>query len=303
MEAVELSFSKNILFSPSHPNLPSSTNRSVSFLPPGSKSRSLPPLRSSMSSHDDDASSKEAKLWGGRFEESVTVKVEKFTESISFDKVLYKQDIMGSKAHATMLAHQGLITDIDRDSILQGLDEIERKIEGDQFEWRTDRENVHMNIEAALTDLIGFGVVTLSMALVQLAFNNKDLIVPGYAHLQSAQPVLLQHVLLTYVEQALERDAGRYIDCRERLNFCPLGACALAGTGLPIDRFMTASALGFTEPMRNSIDAVSDRDFMLEFLYANSNTQPSIYHTSWRRVGDLVTVLTLCKGLPLALQP
>ncbi|CAF1882605.1 unnamed protein product [Brassica napus] len=253
-----------------------------------------------MSSHDDDASSKEAKLWGGRrFEESVTVKVEKFTESISFDKVLYKQDIMGSKAHATMLAHQGLITDIDRDSILQGLDEIERKIEGDQFEWRTDRENVHMNIEAALTDLIGEPAKKLHAARsrndqvatdfrlwFQLAFNNKDLIVPGYAHLQSAQPVLLQHVLLTYVEQ-LERDAGRYIDCRERLNFCPLGACALAGTGLPIDRFMTASALGFTEPMRNSIDAVSDRDFMLEFLYANSNTQPSIYHTSWRRVGTL----------------
>lgn len=102
-----------------------------------------------MSSHDDDAASKEAKLWGGRFQENVTVKVEKFTESISFDKALYKQDIMGNKAHATMLAHQVPY------SILGGIDEIERKIEGDQFEWRTDREDVHMNIEAALTDLIG----------------------------------------------------------------------------------------------------------------------------------------------------
>ncbi|KAL0823301.1 hypothetical protein Bca101_046978 [Brassica carinata] len=309
-----------------------------------------------MSSHDDDAASKEAKLWGGRFQENVTVKVEKFTESISFDKALYKQDIMGNKAHATMLAHQVLLLPY---SILGGIDEIERKIEGDQFEWRTDREDVHMNIEAALTDLIGepakklhtarsrndlcrdaidtiiVKIKHLQTALVQLAFNNEALIVPGHTHLQRAQPVLLQHVLLTCVEQ-LERDAGRYFDCREKLNFCPLGACDSAGTGLPIDRLMTASALGFTEPMRNSIDAVSDRDFVLEFLYANSNTAihlsrlgeeefgfmtPSdsvstrssimpqkknpdpmelVRGKSARVIGDLVTVLTLCKGLPLA---
>ncbi|KAL0888161.1 hypothetical protein Bca101_012144 [Brassica carinata] len=385
MGALDLSLSQSLLFSPSRSYPPSSTDHSVSFLPPGSKSRCLPPLRSM--SHDE--ASKEVKLWGGRFEESVTEKVEKFTESISFDKVLYKQDIMGSKAHATMLAHQGLITDSDRDSILQGLDEIEKKIEADKFEWRTDREDVHMNIEAALTDLIGepakklhtarsrndqvatdfklwcrdaidtivVKIKHLQTALVQLALENEALIVPGYTHLQRAQPVLLPHVLLTYVEQSvprsfivvvfmygqLERDAGRYIDCRERLNFCPLGACALAGTGLPIDRFMTATALGFTEPMRNSIDAVSDRDFVLEFLYANSNTAihlsrlgeewvlwaseefgfmtPSdsvstgssimpqkknpdpmelVRGKSARVIGDLVTVLTLCKGLPLA---
>lgn len=217
-----------------------------------------------MSSQDEnETASKEVKLWGGRFEESVTEKVEKFTESISFDKVLYKQDIMGSKAHATMLAHQvffyfitllapsssldliykvrilllqGLITDGDRDSILAGLDEIERKIEGDNFEWRTDREDVHMNIEAALTDLIGepakklhtarsrndqvatdfrlwcrdaidsivVKIKHLQTALVQLALKNEGLIVPGYTHLQRAQPVLLPHVLLTYVEQVLE---------------------------------------------------------------------------------------------------
>ncbi|XP_026456831.1 argininosuccinate lyase, chloroplastic-like [Papaver somniferum] len=317
---------------------------------------------------------KEEKLWGGRFEESVTDTVEKFSESISYDKALYKQDIKQSKAHATMLAKQGLMTASDRDAILQGLDEIEKCIEGGEFVWRTDREDVHMNIEAALTDLIGEPakklhtarsrndqVVTdlrlwcrdaidkillcikrLQVALVNLAKVNEGLIVPGYTHLQRAQPVLLQHLLLSYVEQ-LERDAGRLADCRSRLNFCPLGACALAGTGLPIDRFMTSDALGFTAPMRNSIDAVSDRDFVLEFLSANSivaihlsrlgeewvlwaseefgfltpsdavstgssimpqkkNPDPMelVRGKSARVVGDLVTLLVLCKGLPQA---
>ncbi|CAH9096197.1 unnamed protein product [Cuscuta europaea] len=315
---------------------------------------------------------KEAKLWGGRFEESVTDAVEKFTESISFDKALYKQDIMGSRAHASMLAAQGLINENDRDSILQGLAEIERQIEAGQFIWRTDREDVHMNIEAALTDLVGesakklhtarsrndqvltdfrlwcrdaidrtiLSVKGLQVALIKLAIINKGLIVPGYTHLQRAQPVLLQHLLLSYVEQ-LERDAGRLADCRGRLNYCPLGACALAGTGLPIDRFMTSDALGFTAPMRNSIDAVSDRDFVIELLSANSITAihlsrlgeewvlwaseefgfitPSdsvstgssimpqkknpdpmelVRGKSARVVGDLVTLLVLCKGLP-----
>lgn len=317
---------------------------------------------------------KEAKLWGGRFEEGVTDAVERFTESISFDKALYKQDIMGSRAHASMLAHQGLISVSDRDSILQGLDNIERRIEDGEFVWRTDREDVHMNIEAALTDLIGepakklhtarsrndqvltdfrlwcrdaidnivARVKHLQVALVTLAMKNENLIVPGYTHLQRAQPILLQHLLLAYVEQ-LDRDAGRLLDCRQRLNFCPLGACALAGTGLPIDRFMTSHDLGFNAPMRNSIDAVSDRDFVLEFLSANSITAihlsrlgeewvlwaseefgfltPSdsvstgssimpqkknpdpmelVRGKSARVVGDLVTLLVLCKGLPHA---
>ncbi|KAJ9674017.1 hypothetical protein PVL29_023521 [Vitis rotundifolia] len=317
---------------------------------------------------------KEAKLWGGRFEESVTDAVERFTESISFDKALYKQDIMGSRAHASMLAHQGLISVSDRDSILQGLDKIERCIEDGEFVWRTDREDVHMNIEAALTDLIGepakklhtarsrndqvltdfrlwcrdaidnivAHIEHLQVALVTLAMKNENLIVPGYTHLQRAQPILLQHLLLAYVEQ-LDRDAGRLLDCRHRLNFCPLGACALAGTGLPIDRFMTSHDLGFNAPMRNSIDAVSDRDFVLEFLSANSITAihlsrlgeewvlwaseefgfltPSdsvstgssimpqkknpdpmelVRGKSARVVGDLVTLLVLCKGLPHA---
>ncbi|CAA6671889.1 unnamed protein product [Spirodela intermedia] len=247
-------------------------------------------------------------------------------------------------------------------------------IEAGDFVWRTDREDVHMNIEAALTDMIGepakklhtarsrndqvvtdlrlwcrdaidsilFHIKKLQVVLVYLAMRNEGLIVPGYTHLQRAQPVLLQHLLLSYVEQ-LERDAGRFIDCENRLNFCPLGACALAGTGLPIDRFMTSDALGFTAPLRNSIDAVSDRDFVLEFLSASSiaaihlsrlgeewvlwaseefgflvpsdsvstgssimpqkkNPDPMelVRGKSARVVGDLITVLVLCKGLPQA---
>ncbi|XP_057790186.1 argininosuccinate lyase, chloroplastic [Salvia miltiorrhiza] len=319
-------------------------------------------------------SSKEAKLWGGRFEDSVTDAVEKFTESISFDKALYKHDILGSRAHASMLARQGLISDDDRDKILDGLDVIKGQIERGEFVWRTDREDVHMNIEAALTDLVGepakklhtarsrndqvctdfrlwcrdaadaivLRIRKLQAALVKLALKNENLIVPGYTHMQRAQPVLLPHLLLAYVEP-LERDALRLLDCRARLNFCPLGACALAGTGLPIDRFMTSEALGFTAPMRNSIDAVSDRDFVLEFLSANSITAvhlsrlgeewvlwaseefgfiiPSdsvstgssimpqkknpdpmelVRGKSARVIGDLVSLLVLCKGLPHA---
>ncbi|XP_047322759.1 argininosuccinate lyase, chloroplastic [Impatiens glandulifera] len=317
---------------------------------------------------------KETKLWGGRFEESVTDVVERFTESISFDKQLYKQDIQGSRAHASMLAKQGLMTESDKDSILQGLIQIEKQIEDGEFVWRTDREDVHMNIEATLTDLIGepakklhtarsrndqvctdfrlwcrdaidaicYRINLLQVELVKLAAANSDIIVPGYTHLQRAQPVLLPHLLLSYVEQ-LDRDYGRLKDCRSRLNYCPLGACALAGTGLPIDRFMTAELLGFAAPMSNSIDAVSDRDFVLEFLSANSilaihlsrlgeewvlwaseefgfltpsdsvstgssimpqkkNPDPMelVRGKSARVVGDLVTLLVLCKGLPQA---
>ncbi|GFP84858.1 argininosuccinate lyase chloroplastic [Phtheirospermum japonicum] len=339
--------------------------------------RNHPPInrhRSPFSVSAVQMSSKEAKLWGGRFEESTTATVEKFTESISFDKGLYKHDIMGSRAHASMLARQGLISDGDRDKILEGLNEIERLIERGEFAWRTDREDVHMNIEAALTDLVGepakklhtarsrndqvctdfrlwcrdaidaivLRIKHLQISLVKLALKNEGLIVPGYTHLQRAQPVLLAHLLLAYVEE-LERDAGRLLDCRARLNFCPLGACALAGTGLPIDRFMTSEALGFTAPMRNSIDAVSDRDFVLEFLSANSiaavhlsrlgeewvlwaseefgfiipsdsvstgssimpqkkNPDPMelVRGKSARVIGDLVSLLVLCKGLPHA---
>ncbi|GJV42501.1 argininosuccinate lyase, chloroplastic [Tanacetum coccineum] len=328
------------------------------------------PVRSKMAG----GGAKEAKLWGGRFEKGVTDAVEKFTESVSFDKDLYKHDIMGSRAHAIMLNKQGLMSSSDLDSIVKGLDQIEKQIENGEFVWRSDREDVHMNIEAALTDLIGdpakklhtarsrndqvstdfrlwcrdaidtihTRIKYLQVALVSLAKENDGVIVPGYTHLQRAQPVLLQHHILAYVEM-LERDAGRLLDCRDRLNFCPLGACALAGTGLPIDRFMTSDALGFTAPMRNSMDAVSDRDFVLELLSANSITAvhlsrlgeewvlwaseefgfitPSdsvstgssimpqkknpdpmelVRGKSARVIGDLMTLLTLCKGLPLA---
>ncbi|CAL9125328.1 unnamed protein product [Musa textilis] len=380
------------LFHPVHPVLPSSSSSTPSPTPCRRRipTFSAPPSRradrwilaaapEAMASTQpwtaqEQEKAKEAKLWGGRFEDSVTDAVERFSESVSFDKALYKQDIMGSRAHARMLAHQGLMTVSDRDSILHGLDEIERRIEAGEFVWRMDREDVHMNIEAALTDIIGepakklhtarsrndqvvtdlrlwcreaidkivASIKQLQVALIKLGLNNEGLIVPGYTHLQRAQPVLLQHLLLSYVEQ-LERDVGRLVDCKDRMNFCPLGACALAGTGLPIDRFLTSDALGFTAPMRNSIDAVSDRDFVLEFLSANSiaavhlsrlgeewvlwaseefgfltpsdsvstgssimpqkkNPDPMelVRGKSARVVGDLMTLLVLCKGLPQA---
>ncbi|KAB8091458.1 hypothetical protein EE612_016941 [Oryza sativa] len=287
---------------------------------------------------------------------------------------LWAHDIACSRVHAVMLAETGLITAGDKDIILEGLDQIEKLIQDGKFEWRTDREDVHMNIEAALIEKVGepakklhtarsrndqivtdlrlwcrdaidkilFRIKQFQVSLVLLASKYVDLIVPGYTHLQRAQPVLLPHLLLSYVEQ-LERDAGRLVNCRERLNFCPLGACALAGTGLPIDRFKTAKDLKFTAPMKNSIDAVSDRDFVLEFLAANSiaavhlsrigeewvlwaseefgfltpsdsvstgssimpqkkNPDPMelVRGKSARVFGDLMTVLTLCKGLPQA---
>ncbi|KAJ4791353.1 Argininosuccinate lyase [Rhynchospora pubera] len=318
---------------------------------------------------------KENKLWGGRFEEGVHESVERFTESVSFEaEELWVHDIRGSIAHANMLAAQGLITEGDRDLIIEGLSKIKIKIETGEFVWRKDREDVHMNIEAALTDMIGepakklhtarsrndqvvtdirlwcrdaidrilIRIKQLQAQLVLLALRNDGLIVPGYTHLQRAQPVLLQHLLLSYVEQ-LERDAGRLINCQERLNFSPLGACALAGTGHPIDRLMTSQELAFTAPLRNSIDAVSDRDFLLELLSANSITAvhlsrigeewvlwaseefgfiiPSdsvstgssimpqkknpdpmelVRGKSARVIGDLISLLVLCKGLPSA---
>ena len=239
----------------------------------------------------------ETKLWGGRFEKAVSDVVTKFGESVSYDQKLYQKDIMGSKAHSKMLASCGLMTEADMIAIHSGLDEILSEIEGGTFIWRSDREDVHLNIEASLTDKIGdpgrklhtarsrndqvctdvrlfviqeidsvlSKIYALQISLVQLARENEDIIVPGYTHLQRAQPLLLAHVLLAYVEQ-LNRDAGRLLDCRERTNFSPLGACALAGTTLPIDRHMTAKDLGFTAPLANSVDAVADRDFLLELL-------------------------------------
>jgi argininosuccinate lyase len=240
---------------------------------------------------------KEKKLWAGRFQKPVSRIVEQFTESVSFDRRLYRQDIAGSRAHARMLAACGLLTPQERDSILSGLDRIEKGIETGKFEFRADREDVHTNIEAALIERIGEPgrklhtarsrndqvavdvrllireetdeilqrITGLQKALLDLAAAHEDVIVPGYTHLQRAQPLLLPHLLMAYMDQ-LDRDAGRLRDCRARMNYSPLGACALAGTSLPIDREMTARELGFSGPVTNSVDAVSDRDYMAEFL-------------------------------------
>eukprot|EP00899_Mesostigma_viride_P027452 jgi/Mesvir1/7892/Mv11824-RA.1 len=243
----------------------------------------------------------EQKLWGGRFEEPVCPIVEKFGQSVSYDQKLYKVDLQGSRAHAAMLAKQGLMTEADRDAIFKGLDTIEKDIESGKFVWRADREDVHMNIEATLTERVGEPAKKLhtarsrndqvitdvrlwvrnaidetieklteaQKAMMELALQNEGLVIPGYTHMQRAQPVLLQHELLAYIEW-FERDKGRLADCRARANYCPLGACAMAGTGLPIDRFQTSASLGFTAPMANSMDAVADRDFLIEFLAANA---------------------------------
>jgi len=313
-------------------------------------------------------------MWGGRFEEKVTDLIERFGQSVSFDKIMYKQDLNGSRAHATMLAAQKLITEEERDIILGGIDAVEKEIEDGKFEWLTSREDVHMNVESRLIELIGepgkrlhtarsrndqvctdsrlwcrdaidemIGRIrNLQTALFDLAERHEGLVVPGYTHLQRAQPILIQHELLAYIEQ-LDRDRTRLLDCRARMNVSPLGACALAGTGLDIDRFATAKMLGFDRPSPNSIDAVSDRDWLIEYLSALSimamhtsriaeqwviwtseefkfmlmndkvSTGSSIMPQkknpdpmeltrgkTGRVYGNLVTVLTICKGLPQA---
>ena len=238
------------------------------------------------------------KLWGGRFEKDTEPLVEQFTESISIDKRLYREDIRGSIAHARMLSSCGFISEPEFLEIEGGLREIEREIEAGRFAFDRSHEDIHMNIEAALIQRIGDagrrlhiarsrndqvacdlrlwtrGAVErtsellggLQVALVDRAEAFKDAIVPGFTHLQHAQPLLLAHVLLAYVEM-LQRDRDRLADCMARVNVCPLGACALAGTSLPTDVRMTAGELGFDRPFSNSIDAVSDRDFAVEFVF------------------------------------
>ncbi|MDP6113983.1 MAG: argininosuccinate lyase [Planctomycetota bacterium] len=243
--------------------------------------------------------SNQKKLWGGRFEKGVSGIVEQFSESISFDHRLYRQDILGSKAHSNMLVDAGLMTSEERDAVHAGLDEIQMEIEAGTFEFRQDREDIHMNIEGALIDRIGDParklhtarsrndqiatdvrlymreeidaliqrIRTLQRALFELAEKSRDVILPGYTHLQRAQPLLVPHYLLAYMDQ-FGRDAERLSDCRRRVNRSPLGAGALAGTTLPVDRHKTSEELGFEEPIRNSVDAVSDRDHMIELLSA-----------------------------------
>jgi argininosuccinate lyase len=240
-------------------------------------------------------------MWGGRFSSGPDAVMEEINASIGFDHRLYKQDIAGSIAHAQMLAEAGILTEDDRDQIVAGLQAVLGEIESRKFNFSRALEDIHMNVESRLKELIGEAagrlhtarsrndqvatdfrlyvrdaidtlleqIKALQLALVNRADAEAETIMPGFTHLQSAQPVTLGHHLLAYVEM-LGRDVGRFMDARKRLNESPLGSAALAGTPYPIDRDMTAKALGFDRPTANSLDAVSDRDFILETLGAAS---------------------------------
>ncbi|PID73665.1 MAG: argininosuccinate lyase [Desulfobacterales bacterium] len=241
------------------------------------------------------------KLWDGRFSEATDSLVERFTSSIDYDRRLYAHDIRGSVAHATMMAAVGVLTDAERDSIIQGLGQVKEEIERGDFTWSDALEDIHMHVESRLVELIGDTgkkihtgrsrndqVATdirlwlrdevneimallsgLRRTLVELADTHIDLVLPGYTHLQRAQPVLLAHHLMAYQEM-FSRDEDRMRDCLGRINVLPLGSAALAGTAYPIDRELTARLLGFPAISANSMDAVADRDFVVEFLSAAS---------------------------------
>lgn len=313
-------------------------------------------------------------MWGGRFDAAPNVLVAKLGESVSYDKRLYKHDIRGSKAHANMLAQTGIISDIDATAITEGLDKIQEEIEQGKFHWSFALEDVHMNIESRLTELLGptgarlhagrsrndqvatdirlylrdeadeiiRALYKLQTVLVNLANEHIHTILPGFTHLQHAQPVVLAHYLLAYVEM-LARDVSRIRDCRNRFNYLPLGAAALAGSTLPLDRLSVADALGFDGICHNSLDAISDRDFAIEIVSACSILMMHLSRMSedfifwmsqearWielsddfctgsslmpqkknpdmceltrgktaRVYGDLHTLLTIMKGIPLA---
>jgi argininosuccinate lyase len=238
------------------------------------------------------------KPWSGRFCDKTDDRVERFSESISLDRRLFKQDIRGSIAHARMLAHTGLLTTDECQQIVRALSEIQATIEAGNFAFSPEREDIHMNIEAALVDALGdtgrklhtarsrndqvatdlklwvrealgrvdLGLTSLQRAFLNMAERHRGVIVPGYTHLQRAQPVLVAHSLLAYVEK-LERDKTRVVDCRRRLNVLPLGAAALAGTSLKIDRDFVARELDFEGIAANSLDASSDRDFVVESVF------------------------------------
>ncbi|HJZ19429.1 MAG TPA: argininosuccinate lyase [Bradyrhizobium sp.] len=239
------------------------------------------------------------KMWGGRFGEGPDAIMEEINVSIDVDRHLFAQDIAASRAHAAMLAAQGIITAKDAKNIARGLDTILSEIASGSFDFKRALEDIHMNVEGRLGELIGpaagrlhtarsrndqvatdfrlyvrdtideldAALAAFQHALVERALEHAGTVMPGFTHLQTAQPVTFGHHLLAYVEMA-SRDRGRFADARKRLNESPLGAAALAGTSFPIDRDATASALGFDRPMANSLDAVSDRDFVLETLSA-----------------------------------
>ena len=244
-------------------------------------------------------------LWGGRFSAAPSGELERFGASLPFDKRMWRQDIRGSKAHAAMLAHQGVISAEDADQIRAGLDEIAGEIERGEFTFDVDRdEDIHMAIERVLTERIGpaggrlhtgrsrndqtavdthmiardladeiiASLVKLEAVLLDRAEGEFGVVMPGYTHMQPAQPVLLSHHLLAYFWM-FDRDLKRVRAAREAANVCPLGAAALAGTTYPLDRFMTAEALGFSGPTANSMDSVSDRDYLLDLIYACSVCQ------------------------------
>ena len=240
-------------------------------------------------------------MWGGRFAEGPDAIMTAINASIGFDQRLYAQDIAGSRAHAAMLAAQGILTDSDAQAIGEGLLTVLSEIQSGQFTFSTGLEDIHLNVESRLTEIIGepgkrlhtgrsrndqvavdfrlwvrdqcdaaiSGLEALMRAFLAQAEAGVDWVMPGFTHLQTAQPVTWGHHMMAYVEM-FARDRSRFQDARKRMNECPLGAAALAGTSFPIDRFATAAALGFDRPTANSLDSVSDRDFALEFLSASS---------------------------------
>jgi argininosuccinate lyase len=250
---------------------------------------------------DDSKDKNSHSLWGGRYAEGPGAIMREINASIGFDRKMWRQDIRGSLAHAAMLAHVGIISADDEAAIRQGLGAIATEIEAGGFAWSEALEDIHMNIEARLTERIGEAgkrlhtgrsrndqvaldvrlwvrdaidgldaqIADVMRALADRAAEHAGTVMPGFTHLQPAQPTTLGHHLLAYVEM-LSRDRGRLADCRKRLNESPLGAAALCGTGFPIDRHMTAAALGFDGPTRNSLDSVASRDFAAEFLFACS---------------------------------
>ena len=240
-------------------------------------------------------------MWGGRFKGGSSDIMSEINVSIGFDKRLAVQDILGSKAHVTMLAAQGIVSNSDAAKICSGLEQVLAEIESGTFEFKTDLEDIHMNVESRLSELIGPAagrlhtarsrndqvatdfrlwlrdeidavvpaIKDLQLALIEQADRAADYVMPGFTHLQNAQPITFGHHLMAYVEM-FQRDRDRFRDCRKRLNESPLGSAALAGTPYPIDRDHTAKALGFDRPTANSMDAVASRDFALEFLGAAS---------------------------------
>ena len=247
--------------------------------------------------------SKSNTMWGGRFEEKPSDIMERINESISFDNRMWRQDITGSKAHAEMLVEQNIISKEDGDAILKGLDQIAEEIESGQFEFKTALEDIHMNIESRLRELIGDAggrlhtgrsrndqcatdirlwirdaiddivgkIEALQGVLNSLCIEHESSVMPGFTHLQPAQPVTLARHLQAYYDM-LERDKARFLDCRGRVNESPLGAAAMAGTPHPINRESTAEKLGFSRPIRNTMDAVSAKDFANEFLFVCAQT-------------------------------